>query len=262
VVEDGGVTTLVFLHGVGHKQADRNWHQTLSKGLDLEGLPVVTPWYADVMRPGVIPPAVCLPDGVVPAGSASYERRRRALRARYARQRWHGFFSLIPGPLLDLGVALAPRHDADFAQGRRYVREPALRRAVLARVVAALPAEGEVVLLGHSLGSLVAIDLLEHLPPALQVRLLLTSGSPAGLRAMHAGSGRLLRDFPYAAVESWVNVASRGDPVVAGRGLSRLFPAATDLWISLPRRWGHDENDYYRDPVLLAVLRGALPPSS
>jgi hypothetical protein len=254
------MTALVFLHGVGHQEDDRNWHRTLSTGLDLRDLPVVRPWYADLMRPGVVPPAVTLPEGVVPAGSASYDAGRHALRARYGRQLWHGPFSLIPGPLLDLGVALAPHHDADFAQGRRYVREPALRRAVLARVVAALPTDGEVVLLGHSLGSLVAIDLLEHLPPGLQVRLLLTSGSPAGLRAMHAGSGRLLRDFPYAAVQSWVNVSSRGDPVVAGRGLSRFFPAATDLWISLTRRWGHDENDYYRDPVLLDVLRSALRP--
>jgi pimeloyl-ACP methyl ester carboxylesterase len=252
------MAALVFLHGVGHKEHDRNWHQTLSRALDVDGLPVHRPWYADLMRPGVVPPAVTLPDGVEPGGSAAYEQTSRDLRARYGRQRWHGPFSLIPGPLLDLGVAVAPRHDADFAQGHRYVREPALRQAVLARVVAALPPEGEVVLLGHSLGSLVAIDLLEHLPPALRVRLLLTSGSPAGLRAMHAGSGRLLRDFPYAAVQSWVNVASRGDPVVAGRGLSRFFPAATDLWISLARRWGHDENDYYRDPVLLDVLRRAL----
>lgn len=253
------MTALVFLHGVGHKQNDRNWHKTLSASLDLAGMPVVTPWYADLMGPGVDPPTVTLPDGVEPAGSAAFEAQRHRLRTRYGRQRWHGLFSLLPGPLLDLGVAVAPRHDADFAQGRRYVREPALRRAVLARVVAALPPDGEVILLGHSLGSLVAIDLLEHLPPGLDVRLLLTSGSPAGLRAMHAGSGRLLRDFPYAAVQSWVNVSSRGDPVVAGRGLSRFFPAATDLWISLARRWGHDENDYYRDPVLLDVLREALP---
>jgi hypothetical protein len=252
------MAALVFLHGVGHRENDRNWHQTLSRNLQLDNLRVVTPWYADLMRPDVVAPTATLPAGVVPAGSAMYERTRRELRARYGAQRWHGPFSLVPGPLLDLGVALAPRHDADFAQGHRYVREPALRRAVLARVVAALPPEGDVVLLGHSLGSLVAIDLLEHLPPALHVRLLLTSGSPAGLRAMHAGSGRLLRDFPYAAVQSWVNVSSRGDPVVAGRGLSRYFPAATDLWISLARRWGHDENDYYRDPVLLDVLRRAL----
>lgn len=254
------MTALVFLHGVGHKENDRNWHKTLSQAFVLNGLPVMTPWYADLMRPGLVPPAVTLPQGVVPTGSAAYETNRGRLRARYGRQLWHGPFSLIPGPVLDLGVALAPRHDADFAQGRRYVREAALRRAILARVVAALPAEGEIILLGHSLGSLVAIDLLEHLPPPLSVRLLLTSGSPAGLRAMHAGSGRLLRDFPFSSVRSWVNVASRGDPVVAGRGLTRFFPPATDLWISLPRRWGHDENDYYRDPVLLDVLGDALNP--
>ena len=97
-----------------------------------------------------------------------------------------------------------------FAQAARYVESGKLRAAVLSRVRDALPAQpgAEIVLIGHSLGSLVAIDPLDQLDERVTVVRLVTLGSPAGIRAMHKGSDRLLKAFPYRTVQSWVNVVS------------------------------------------------------
>src|ERR1039458_1478828 len=50
----------------------------------------------------------------------------------------------------------------------RYCSSTALRQACLRRVLECLPPEGEVVVIGHSLGSALPVDLLYVLPPPLR----------------------------------------------------------------------------------------------
>ena len=102
-------------------------------------------------------------------------------------------------------------------QVRRYVESDGLRGAVLRHLLESLPTEGEIVLIGHSLGSVVAIDLLDHLPRSVHVRRFITIGSPAASSFLHDKSERLLKKFPYSRVGDWVNLYGRGDWVTGGR---------------------------------------------
>lgn len=57
----------------------------------------------------------------------------------------------------------------------------------------------KVVLIGHSLGSVIAIDLLDHLPENVHVRRSITIGSPAAGTVAPRSSERLLRSSPRSS---------------------------------------------------------------
>ena len=85
-------------------------------------------------------------------------------------------------------------------------------------------------LLAHSLGTVIAADLLTRLPAAIEVVGVITVGSPAGLLAVHRGSDRLevLRE-PQPQVAWWLNVWGGADPVTGMRGISHRFPWVLDI---------------------------------
>ena len=66
-------------------------------------------------------------------------------------------------------------------QARRYLEDEATRANTLHRVLAELPESGPIVLLAHSLGTVIAADLLTRLPAGIEVVGVITVGSPAGL---------------------------------------------------------------------------------
>jgi pimeloyl-ACP methyl ester carboxylesterase len=85
------------------------------------------------------------------------------------------------------------------------------------------------VMLGHSLGSIVAYEVLcAH--PELPVRSLVTLGSPLGLGAVH----RRLRppvvdgrgQFPHG-IERWTNIADAADMVALVKDLAPIFGTVT-----------------------------------
>lgn len=120
---------------------------------------------------------------------------------------------------------------ADLRQVRRYLREPALRSEARNRVIKALGDETSV-LIGHSLGSVVAYEALCSLPNN-PVQTLITIGSPLGIRnlifeqlqpAPTPGIGQ----WP-TGVKRWVNIADRGDIVALVKQLaSRFGPGVVD----------------------------------
>ncbi|WP_280764119.1 hypothetical protein [Prescottella agglutinans] len=120
----------------------------------------------------------------------------------------------------------------DLTQVRRYVRDESLRGAVL-RYLLGHDFGDEIVLIGHSLGSVIAIDLLDHLPEKVHVRRFITIGSPAAAPSLHEGSERLLKKFPYARVDDWSNIFNPRDVVTGGRGLASTFPAAQDFAVDI-----------------------------
>ena len=71
-------------------------------------------------------------------------------------------------------------------------------------------------LLGHSLGSVVGLDLIRHLPPGVFVRLFVTLGSPLSTPSLWPFVRGLKEDFPYDRVGSWVNVVDGRDFIAAG----------------------------------------------
>jgi pimeloyl-ACP methyl ester carboxylesterase len=136
------------------------------------------------------------------------------------------------------------------------MRSDGLRGAVLRRVLEHLPYEGEIVLVGHSLGSVVAIDLLDHLPVELKVKRFITIGSPAGSMFIHEKTERLLKRFPYGTVGDWSNLLGRADVVTAGRGLAGTFPAAQDFFIGIGHR--HAARAYFEHASVATLLGEAL----
>ena len=141
----------------------------------------------------------------------------------------------------------------DLDQVRGYVRDDKVRADVMSHILDFLPTYGDIVLIAHSLGSVIAIDLLDHLPEDLQVRRFITIGSPANIRALHEGSERLLKKFPYAHVDDWSNFLNVGDIVTGGRGLASTFPGAQDFLLNGIS--GHDAGTYLGDPA----VPGSLP---
>ena len=105
-------------------------------------------------------------------------------------------------------------------QVRSYLRDPWLKAGV--DQITAEAAAGATVLIGHSLGSVVAYEFLRR-HPGHSVKLLLTLGSPLGLRMIR---DRLPRGGPE--VERWVNIRDRNDPVTAAGALDRWYPVVTD----------------------------------
>ena len=105
-------------------------------------------------------------------------------------------------------------------QVRRYLRDPQLKSEV--DQIAAGAASGADVLIGHSLGSVVAYEFLRQ-NPGHSVRLLLTLGSPLGLKMVR---DRLPAGAP--GVHRWVNVRDPNDPVTAAGALDRWYPVAED----------------------------------
>ena len=99
-------------------------------------------------------------------------------------------FPGLPAPVLAViaavdrrvGAHVGPLFVGELAQVRRYLTDTDVKRAVDARVAEAVGA-GTRVVVGHSLGSVVALEHL-RLCPANRIELLLTLGSPLGLRAI------------------------------------------------------------------------------
>ena len=267
--------TVLYLHGVGERVRGGRWRATLDRALAGHGLAplrpgedLLVPDYVDLLagdRPLPAPPVVGPTYDAARAAAARavfMAERQRLADALGAPGRGR---HLVPSPLYDAGRHAWGAVSRSMRHVEHYRRDPALRRLVLDRVLSALdararPASGdhdEVVVLAHSLGSLVALDLLPHLPAGVSVPRLVTLGSPAGWPSLHRGPGRTDASFPYDRVGSWVNLHSPRDLVPLGRGSARLFPAALDVPVRLPPA-RHGAELYLGVPVVARVLADVL----
>lgn len=108
-------------------------------------------------------------------------------------------------------------------QAYAYLKKPGVRPAIDDRVRPKIGL-GEVVIVTHSLGSVVAFHLLRELERAshnVHVPLLITMGSPLGVEAV-----KRYVDLPHrqpANVSCWINYYDRGDPVTLGKSLAAEF---------------------------------------
>lgn len=144
----------------------------------------------------------------------------------------------LPTPLAKLagsverrfGVAGKVLFFGDLTQVRRYQRDDALAQDVLGRVRDALEAGSPRILIGHSLGSIVAYEALCILP-GHGIRTLVTIGSPLGLRsireALRPEARAVLPALP-PGVSTWVNIYDRNDPVSLAGALQPYWSAVED----------------------------------
>jgi hypothetical protein len=117
----------------------------------------------------------------------------------------------------------------DLRQVTRFLTNTKVKQDVLARVTGLLD-ESTRVLIGHSLGSVVAYEYLCRFQPP-SVELLVTLGSPLGIpnlvfdRLTPAPVGG--RGAWPGVVANWVNVADRDDIVALQKKLAGLFPGSS-----------------------------------
>jgi hypothetical protein len=143
----------------------------------------------------------------------------------------------------------------DLKQVSTYFKDEKMRTAIQEMAAGAI-AEDTRVIVGHSLGSVVAYEvLLAHAHQ--QVRALVTLGSPLGLRnvvfdrlrpapAAVPGSKQVMGAWP--PVRMWANVADTGDIVAAVEDLRPLFGAEIRQLRVHNGAKAHDMTSYLTDP--------------
>lgn len=255
----GGAKHLVFLHGRNHEdcvpeEVRRNWAAGLNCGLTRAGLPTIVPADAcfpfygrrlvDAMRPLEAlqrSPRVAVGDPVEAAAPAAGSTRRlyeqliveAAARAGLPPARAPGMEGLSDAVHDGLSW-LADTTDLDrlaiaavFGDVAAYLDDQRVRDAVLDCVLQELPRSGRMVLVSHSLGTVVAMDLLTRLDPAVEVELLVTAGSPLGLDSVYE---RLISGGPYRPdrVARWLNAWCPTDSVTIGCPLSDRWQDGPD----------------------------------
>lgn len=235
------MTTLLYLHGVGDDGTRREWWDTLVRAADspLPGVRVVAPDYGELISME----SASLPDVGHPPITSGHPTPadRRAYRAAQAQRhadmiaagstamwplRRRGF-ARVPGMIDAIGEKIVM--GMIYEEVGRYVVDDRRRRAILDRALAVLPASGPVVIVGHSLGALVALEVIRHLPDGVHVPLLVTAASALARRNLPEDLTRLNAEFPYDRVDGWVNVFNTADPVTRGLPIGLRFPQAIDV---------------------------------
>lgn len=266
------VVKIVFLHGIGDGDPKSSWLEGLDRGLEQAGFGavnrdmVIAPHYSSFLTTNGIgaklPPVTYKPRDDS-ASRRGFERRQARVQRILGLEggvRTFGFHR-VPGQVLAplQQAAIGSLSLLDLQQVRKYVREEPVRGAILRHILDHLPTSGEIILIGHSLGSVIAIDLLDHLPENVHVRRFITIGSPANVQAVHDSSERLLKKFPYGRVDDWSNFLDVGDVVTGGRGLATTFPGAQDFVID--NGASHASGAYLGHRALAMLVADLLYPS-
>ena len=264
---------IVFLHGIGDGDPNRDWLRALNTALESAGHPpiedsqVVAPRYDSLLTIEGI--SAKMPNVTYKVKNDDQSRReferRQAAAYRLLQDEPDAApfgFNSVPKAWMNAGHAFGVGHlsTMDLHQVRRYVTTEGLRGAILRYILDQIPTKGEILLIGHSLGSVIAIDLLDHLSPDLKVRRFITIGSPANSDALHRGSERLLKKFPYSAVLDWINFFSVRDIVTMGRGLTSVFPGAQDCAVNITGLDQHGADRYLSHPAVVRLVANILYP--
>lgn len=266
---------ILYLHGVGQQVRHDEWYEALASSLEAHGIDpppltsprVIRPDYVELLK---LPPSQRVDEPDETPRAAGPKAERVAARAAYARAQREAVVDL---PELSNGVGLAgfgqqidpdlaARLKGDLRDAATYLSNKSLRAAVLHRVIGEIGKQRDLIVIGHSLGSLVAIDLMAHLPAKVQVRRLITLGSPAGnLSTMRKRPEALLREFPFHRVAGWFNALNPWDPVPRGLGLAANFPAAYDLRIDMGVAPFHSAARHLRHPAVAKLVADAIRPT-
>ncbi len=226
---------LLFLHGVGDGDPGDRWKlriaETLS-GLGYSGLDaakVIAPKYAHALKgwdeevplPGTT--AKRFPREAAKKNRRDFERRTGAIEFRLGRhERGNGF------PGFDAAINLAVGHPK-FIQADNYLTKRQIRAQVLTRILEKLPKRGKLVIVAHSLGSVIAADLVPRLPVGLDIAGMVTIGSPLANGSFNVDKLREELKDPPSNLGWWVNFWNDNDLVAAHRGVSSVFPWIVDF---------------------------------
>ena len=149
-------------------------------------------------------------------------------------------------------------------QAYRYVHEPDTKQQVQQILVNAMDRAQPRVVIGHSLGSVVAYETL-CVHPEWSIDTLVTLGSPLGMPSFY----NYLEPRPvdgkgvWPNVRRWVNVADDGDPVALIKELQGLFAVSPAGAAIEDRRvsngfWSHDTGRYLNTPQVGEAVGNAF----
>lgn len=255
------MAALLFLHGIGGPLPHSDWLTPLNHELGVLGhMPiqpgaVIDPAYDDLLKGAQIPRSKALSRALDPREGVGNEADRDDFE--YRRQQ----VSSRLKPVAGVTSVLTSLPEGDYManrmpQVRAYMDDRVVRQAVWRRILAALGEERELVVVGHSLGSAIAVDLLAYLDPSTEVLGLVTLGSPLGaVPGLRQRLGWVQRSFPYGRVGTWVNIFDPRDPVSAGRGVGHHFAPAVDVPVTINR---HAALAYCNHPATATAVGFAL----
>jgi hypothetical protein len=170
--------------------------------------------------------------------------------------------SWLPGPVKQALIKKAAMEAYYFLFNKEYRRPDGtvfkvrdeLRRRLLQALRQANEQAEKTVLVTHSMGTVVAYDVLRNCPECPQVDTLFTLGSPLGIREVQdelIAVGRTGVDFPSATLRRWVNVydpldvVCGADPILANdfeaHGARRVEDVKESNWGS----WRHTITHYF-----------------
>jgi hypothetical protein len=255
---------VVFLHGASGPEDEANWLGPLNLRLAQMGHSRFDPSHDRITSPSYLKDLLLGRPGPAPAATWAKgdDRDHQRSRLRYLQRQdellragrtWERFgagpvVSWLPDDIADDGWVT--RVGIRFVQAaRRYQHDRDCRWAAQRAVLDQLPRSGSIILIAHSLGSVIAVDLLTKLHPDLEVDLLLTIGSPLAIKRLGDPGPR---DFPYDRVGGWVNLYDPGDIVTVGCGVGRRFPAACDITVETGQ--SHNAAAYLSNPAAAAVI--------
>lgn len=281
----GGRRHLVFLHGRSQEglvpeNLRRDWTAGLNQGLVRAGLPPVDPadvwfpYYGDRLVQAMtaheaVPHLVEAPTAraaeavapTAPTARAVYEeiigeaatKWDMPHESRLATERI-GMGDVV-GALQKRLSWLAARSDLDawaialvFRDVAAYLDDQRIREEVLGCVLETMPETGEVVLVSHSLGTVVGLDLTTRLSPGVDLVHLTTAGSPLGLDSVYS---KLLVGGPKRpdVVADWLNVWCPTDAVAIGCPLGDDWAdGLSDLAVVNARDRAHSIVEYLAHP--------------
>lgn len=257
---------LVFLHGVGDGDKDDNWKLSFTGALsrlgypDLDAVQVIAPKYAHALKgwdDNEPLPSLTVKQPARDAAKKNrrdFEHRMGAIEFRLGRHD-HGNGQLGGDAVIGAAIGLPP-----FKQAHSYLRNPQIRAQVLNRILSKLPESGRVVIVGHSLGSVIAADLVRRLPVGIKVAGMVTIGSPLANGSFDVDKLRETLIDPPTNLAWWVNFWNAPDLVAAHRGVSSVFPWMIDFRIDTKKIGvqAHAAVEYLGNEAVAAAIGFAL----
>jgi hypothetical protein len=155
------------------------------------------------------------------------------------------------------------------ADGARFMVRQELRKRLLDDLAKAKQAGEKIVIVSHSMGTMVAYDVARNCPECPSIDTLITIGSPLGIRevqdelvAVDAGAGGV--DFPAAKVRRWINFydpldpVAAADPKLAGDFREVDGKRVEDIKESNWGSWRHTSTHYFAGTQFRRVLRESI----
>lgn len=179
--------------------------------------------------------------------------------------------SWLPGPVKELIIKKAAMEayyflfDKEYsrADGERFKVRGELRRRLLEVLRKAGEQSEKIVLVTHSMGTMVAYDVLRNCSDCPPVETLFTLGSPLGIKEVQdelVATDQKEVDFPAAALGRWINVydpldiVCGADPRLSNDYASVSGKLVEDIKESNWGNWRHTVTHYFAGKIFRARL--------